>query len=122
MANYPKGLRITARGEDFMVVNSQPLGNGEWVIEARGLSELVKDQYYFFDTNLDKDIKVIDPKTVHFVPDTSTGYLLTRLYIEENIRNNPLWTDKITVANKAAFNVANYQLQPTIKALKLVDS
>ncbi len=119
MANYPKGLRITARGEDFMVVNSQPLGNGEWVIEARGLSELVKDQYYFFDTNLDKDIKVIDPKTVHFVPDTSTGYLLTRLYIEENIRNNPLWTDKITVANKAAFNVANYQLQPTIKALKL---
>ncbi len=119
MPNYPKGLRITARGEDFMIVNSQPLGNGEWIIEARGLSELVKDQYYFFDTNLDKDIKVIDPKTVHFVPDTSTGYLLTRLYIEENIRNNPLWTDKITVANKAAFNVANYQLQPTIKALKL---
>ena len=66
MANYPKGLRITARGEDFMVVNSQPLGNGEWVIEARGLSELVKDQYYFFDTNLDKDIKVIDPQCLWF--------------------------------------------------------
>ena len=119
MMNFSIGQRITARGEDFMVVNSLPLDNGEWVIEARGLSELVKDQYYFFDTNLDKDIKVIDPKTVHFVPDTSSGYLLTRLFIEENIRNNPLWTEKITVAHKAAFNVANYQLQPTIKALKL---
>ena len=61
MANFSIGQRITARGEDFMVVNSQPLDNGEWVIEARGLSELVKDQYYYFDTNLDKDIKVIDP-------------------------------------------------------------
>ena len=61
MANFSIGQRITARGEDFMVVNSQPLDNGEWVIEARGLSELVKDQYYYFDTNLAKDIKVIDP-------------------------------------------------------------
>lgn len=119
MANFSIGQRITVRGEDFMVVNSQPLDNGEWVIEARGLSELVKDQYYYFDTNLDKDIKVIDPKQFHFVSDTSSGYLLTRLFIEENIRNNPLWTEKITVAHKAAFNVANYQLQPTVKALKL---
>ena len=119
MANFSIGQRITARGEDFMVVNTQPLADGEWIIEARGLSELVKDQYYYFDTSLDKDIKVIDPKKIHFVPDTSTGYLLTRLFVEENIRNNPLWTEKITVAHKAAFNVANYQLQPTVKALKL---
>ena len=55
MANFSIGQRITARGEDFMVVNSQPLDNGEWVVEARGLSELVKDQYYYFDTNLDID-------------------------------------------------------------------
>ena len=81
MTNFSIGQRITARGEDFMVVNSQPLDNGEWVIEARGLSELVKDQYYYFDTNLDKDIKVIDPKQFHFVPDTSSSYLLTRLFI-----------------------------------------
>lgn len=117
--NYSPGQRITVRGEDFMISNVLPLDNGEAVIEARGLSELVKDQYYDFDTTLDKDIHVIDPKTVHFTPDTSTGYLLSRLYIEENIRNNPLWTDKITVATKGAFDVAQYQLQPTVKALKL---
>ena len=117
--NYSPGQRITVRGEDFMISNVLPLDNGEAVIEARGLSELVKDQYYDFDTTLDKDIHVIDPKTVHFTADTSTGYLLSRLYIEENIRNNPLWTDKITVATKGAFDVAQYQLQPTVKALKL---
>lgn len=117
--NYSPGQRITVRGEDFMISNVLPLDDGQFVIEARGLSELVKDQYYDFDTNLDKDIHVIDPKAVHFTPDTSTGYLLSRLYIEENIRNNPLWTDKITVATKGAFDVAQYQLQPTVKALKL---
>lgn len=117
--NFSPGQRITVRGEDFMISNVLPLDNGEAVIEARGLSELVKDQYYDFDTTLDKDIHVIDPKTVHFTADTSTGYLLSRLYIEENIRNNPLWTDKITVATKGAFDVAQYQLQPTVKALKL---
>jgi superfamily II DNA or RNA helicase len=118
-ANYSPGQRITVRGEDFMISNVMPIDNGQMVIEARGLSELVKDQYYDFDTTLEKDIHVIDPKQVHFVADTSTGYLLTRLYVEENIRNNPLWTDKITVATKGAFDVAQYQLQPTVKALKL---
>lgn len=117
--NYSPGQRITVRGEDFMISNVQPIDSGGMVIEARGLSELVKDQDYEFDTNLDTDIHVIDPKQVRFLPDTSTGYLLSRLYIEENIRNNPLWTDKITVATKGAFNVAQYQLQPTVKALKL---
>ena len=37
MTNFSIGQRITARGEDFMVVNSQPLDNDEWDIEARGL-------------------------------------------------------------------------------------
>ena len=50
--NYSPGQRITVRGEDFMISNVLPLDNGEAVIEARGLSELVKDQYYDFDTTL----------------------------------------------------------------------
>lgn len=110
--NYSPGQRITVRGEDFMISNVLPLDNGEAVIEARGLSELVKDQYYDFDTTLDKDIHVIDPKTVHFTADTSTGYLLSRLYIEENIRNNPLWTDKITVATRVLSMWRNTSCSP----------
>ena len=114
-----EGQRISVRGEDFMVTKVKP-GDGEnHIIEAKGLSELVKDQYFIFDTQIDSDIEIVNPKNMKFIPDTNQGYAFSKLYIESALRCNPVWSDKITIATKAAFDPLDYQLTPTVKALKL---
>lgn len=116
---YNEGQRITARGEDFIISGIKQSSKEHYIIEARGLSELVKDKTFFFDTSLDKDIKLIDPNEFRFIPDRQTGYQFTKLYIEAAMRSNAYWNEKISIAHKCAFNPAQYQFQPTIKALRL---
>lgn len=116
---FSEGQRITARGEDFIIIRAQPLGGDNYLLVARGLSELVKDKIYTFDTFLDDDIRTVSASEFKFVPDRSTNYDFTRLYIETSLRSNPRWNDKISIAHKCAFNPADYQLQPTVKALRL---
>lgn len=116
---YTEGQRITARGEEFMVSSIKQTAGGYCILQARGLSELVKDKTFFFDTSIDTDIRLIDPNEFRFVPDTQTGYQFTKLYIEAVMRSNAYWNDKISIAHKCAFNPAQYQFQPTIKALRL---
>lgn len=116
---YSEGQRISVRGEDFMIIKTTPLSENGFILQARGLSELVKDKIYSFDTTLEKDIRCISPEEYYFIPDNSKEYKFTKLYIETSLRSNTRWNDKIAVAHKCAFNQADYQLQPTIKALRL---
>ena len=117
--NLSEGQRITVRGEDFMVTRVKPGDNGSHIIHAKGLSELVKDQQFIFDTEIDSDIAIVNPKNMKFVPDTFQGYNFSKLYIENAMRCYPVWSDKITIATKGAFNTSDYQLTPTVKALQL---
>lgn len=114
-----EGQRITVRGEDFMVTRVKPGDNGNHIVHAKGLSELVKDQQFIFDTEIDSDIAIVNPKNMKFVPDTFNGYSFSKLYIENAMRCYPVWSDKITIATKGAFNTSDYQLTPTVKALQL---
>lgn len=114
-----EGQRITVRGEDFMVTRVKPGDNGNHIVHAKGLSELVKDQQFIFDTEIDSDIAIVNPKNMKFVPDTFHGYSFSKLYIENAMRCYPVWSDKITIATKGAFNTSDYQLTPTVKALQL---
>ncbi len=41
------------------------------------------------------------------------------LWIENHIRNSTVYSNRITVAHKAAFNMADFQLEPTLKAFQL---
>lgn len=102
-----------------MVTKVKPGDPGFHFIEAKGLSELVKDQHFIFDTRIDSDIEVVNPKNMRFLPDTNQNYSFSKLYIESALRCNPVWSDKITIATKAAFDPLDYQLTPTVKALKL---
>lgn len=58
---YNEGQRISVPGEDFMVTKVSPVGNGDYIIQTRGLSELVKDKSYTFDTYLEDDIRIVNP-------------------------------------------------------------
>lgn len=116
--NFTPGQRITNRDEDFIIQDCSE-NQGNWILKVEGISELVKGKRFVFDTQIDKEIKVLDPRETKLVPDIDSGYRKTKLFIENQIRKSSVFSDKITIAHKAAFNVANYQLEPTLKAFKL---
>jgi SNF2 family DNA or RNA helicase len=113
------GQRITTRGEDFLITNIITNSDGSYLIDVEGVSELVKGKRFSFDTSIDKEIKPVDPNDTRFIADSETGYRKTKLYIETHIRNSTIYSDKIAIAPKAAFNKSEFQLTPTLTALKL---
>lgn len=117
--NLTIGQRISTRGEDFIITNSNTNYDGTWLLEAEGISELVKGKRFSFDSTIDSDIKPIDPNQTNLIPDNDSGYRKTKLFLETQIRNAAVFSEKITIANKAAINAADYQLTPTLKALQL---
>jgi SNF2 family DNA or RNA helicase len=119
MMNLTIGQRISTRGEDFIITNSNANYDGTWLLEAEGISELVKGKRFTFDSNIDSDIKPIDPNHTKLIADNDSGYRRTKLFLETQIRNAAVFSEKITIANKAAINPAEYQLTPTLKALQL---
>lgn len=117
--NLTIGQRISTRGEDFIITGTNNNHDGSVLIEAEGISELVKGKRFAFDSQLDTDIKPVNPNHTKLIPDTDSGYRKTKLFLETQIRNAAVFSEKITIANKSAINPAGYQLTPTLKALKL---
>jgi len=117
--NLTIGQRISTRGEDFIILDSRPNYDGSFLIQAEGISELVKGKRFTFDSTLDSDITPVDPVNTILTPDTDSGYRKTKLFLETQIRNAAIFSDKITIGHKAAIDVADYQLTPTLKALQL---
>ncbi|WMX16503.1 helicase-related protein [Aureispira sp. CCB-E] len=116
---YVPGVRITVREEDFIINNVKNNLDDTFVLEVEGLSELVKGKKFIFDTNIDKDIRVINPINTKFIGDEDDGYRKTKLFLETQLRNSTGYSKKITIAHKAAFDTAQYQFEPTIKAFQL---
>ena len=119
LKNIAAGQRITTRGEDFLITNIQTNKDGSQLLESEGISELVKGKRFIFDTNIDTEIITVDPANTRFIADNDNGYRKSKLYIETHIRNSSIFSDKIAIATKAAFNTSEFQLTPTLKALQL---
>ena len=77
--NFTSGQRITNRDEDF-IINDALNNNNGWILKVEGISELVKGKRFVFDTNIDKEIKVLDPIDTKLIPDIDYGYRKTKLY------------------------------------------
>ena len=112
------GTRITVRDEDFLVTEVRQNHDQTHIIEAEGISELVRGKRFVFDTAIDNDIQVLAPENTVLVADQESGYRKTKLYLETQVRNASIFSEQIAVAYKAAFDLADYQLTPTLQALK----
>lgn len=118
MSSLTPGLRVSLRGEDFLITEVKAGNEEQQIFVAEGISELVRGKKFTFDTALGQP-KVIEPKFTKPIADTDTGYRKTKLLLETQLRNAHATSDKITIAHKGAFNNAAYQWTPTLIALKL---
>lgn len=119
MSNFSAGQRISVRGEEFRITRIEKNVGDTHIIHALGISEIVSNKHYVFDTGIDKDIAIVSPKSTCLIADDSPQCRATRLLIESHIRSNSYSSPRISIAHKGAYNMADYQLEPTLKALEL---
>lgn len=112
------GARILVRDAEWLVRRTDRTSTGGLAIEAIGLSELVRDKASVFLDEIEPSIRVLEPAETELVPDTSSSYKASLLYIESLLRQTPPTDEYIYVGHKAAMDTVPYQFDPALQALE----
>lgn len=116
--NYAPGARVEIRDAEWVIRRVDPSSDKGFQLTCDGISELVRGKTGIFLTQLDKNIKILDPATTRLVQDHSNAFEQSLLYIESQLRQATPNDEQIHVAHKAAMHTVPYQFDPALQALR----
>lgn len=112
------GARVVIRDAEWLVRKVDRTSTGGQVITVVGITELVKDKEAIFLDEIEKDIEILDPVDTKLVPDPSSSYQKSLLYMESLLRQAHPTDENLYIGHKAAMDLVPYQLDPAIQALE----
>jgi len=115
---FASGTRVVVRDAEWLVRKVDRTSTGGQALNVIGISELVKDKEAIFLTEIDKNIEVLDPAETNLVPDKSSSYQASLLYMESLLRQTPPTDENLYIGHQAAMDSVPYQLDPAIQALQ----
>ena len=120
MSTISPGMRIEMRSVEWLVKRTQTTSSKLHLIEAVGISDIVKDKEIKFIQEYEKpgSVKPVNPADVTLVPDLSPQYMHTLLTLESQLRYTSPGTHQVSVGNRAAIDPLDFQLEPARLALR----
>ena len=116
--NFAPGSRVVIRDAEWLVRRIDRTSSGGYALSVVGISELVKDKESIFLDEIDTDIEILDPADTKLVPDTSSSFQASLLYMESLLRRTPPTDENLHIGHKGAMDPVPYQLDPAIQALQ----
>ncbi|MEI3428562.1 MAG: hypothetical protein V8Q82_04970 [Christensenellales bacterium] len=116
MAEFAPGMRVLIRDEEWMIRKCDLNSYNTYTLQCVGVSPLVRDKTAYFLGDLEK-IAVIDPAKTTLVPDSSTRFTRSRLFLESLWRQKIPTDAKLHVGHHAVMDVMPYQLEPAAMSL-----
>ena len=114
---FAPGNVVVVRDEDWLVTSVDESSDGP-VLNAQGLSDLVRGQDAVFYPSLDR-IKLNDPRDTQVRADDSPKDRRSRLWVESTLRKTavPLSDASLTVSPRMLARQLGYQHKAVAKAL-----
>ncbi|MFJ9372912.1 SNF2-related protein [Streptomyces sp. NPDC101455] len=117
---FPPGAQILVRDEEWLVRNTITTEHDGERIEAVGVSEFVRDEDAVFFSGIDT-VELLDPEKTLLVPDTSSYFRRSRLFLEAVLRKTPLPQSErgLALADRFLLDPLVYQQRPAELALSM---
>ncbi|WP_079188427.1 SNF2-related protein [Streptomyces sp. CB02009] len=117
---FPPGAQILVRDEEWLVRNTTTTDHDGERIEAIGVSEFVRDEEAVFFSGIDT-VELLDPEKTVLVPDTSSYFRRSRLFLEAVLRKTPLPQSErgLALADRFLLDPLVYQQRPAELALSM---
>ncbi|MGE3781021.1 MAG: SNF2-related protein, partial [Pirellulaceae bacterium] len=104
------GMRVLCRDAEWLVTRVDPsdYANKHHAVHCIGADDLVRGHESIFLTQLDT-IEPVDPRTTQLVPDESSGFRLSKLFLEAQLRQMPATGIEPDLAGMGAFKPMQFQ-------------
>src|ERR1700752_3033465 len=104
-ATFAPGMRVVIRDEEWLIRRVDHSRAGGYLIFCDGISELVRGRAAEFLTKLEDGITVLDPAETVLVPDSSSHFNDTFLYLEVQLRRSTPNDSQIYLGHRAVMNL-----------------